>query len=105
MQRSQLAPLEVTHALLDRAIAAQLCLDEDTALVAVQHMLEQTVDLIDTIADMGLSYQNIFMLGKVYSNSSVVIETLRKRGVTVVDSIMPEPGMFDQSFEQDCRRV
>jgi len=105
MQHSQLAPLEVTHALLDRAIAAQLSLDEDTALVTVQHMLEQTVDLFETIADLGLSHRNIFALGKVYSNSSVVIQTLRKRGVTVVDSTMPEPGMFDQYFEQDCRRL
>ena len=105
MQHSQLAPLEVTHALLDRAIAAQLSLDEDTALVTVQHMLEQTVDLFETIADLGLSHRNIFALGKVYSNSSVVIQTLRKRGVTVVDSSMPKPGMFDQYFEQDCRRL
>lgn len=105
MQRSQLAPLEVTHALLDRALAAQFSLDEDTALIAVQHLLEQTVDLFDTIADMGVRYENIFALGKVYSNSCVVIKTLRNRGVTVVDSTMPEPGEFDQYFEQDCKRL
>lgn len=105
MQHSQLAPLEVTQALLDRALAAQFRFDEDTALVAVQHMLEQTVDLLEAIAEMGVRHQNIFALGKVYSNSSVVIQTLRNRGITVVDSIMPEPGEFDQYFEQDCRRL
>jgi hypothetical protein len=105
MQHSQLASLEVTQALLDRAIASELCFDEDTALVTVQHMLEQTVDLFDTIAAMGLRHQNIFALGKFYSNSCVVIQTLRKRGITVVDSIMPEPGKFDQYFEEDCKRL
>ena len=105
MQHSQLAPLEVTHALLDRTLAAQLSLDEDTALITVQHMLEQTVDLFDSIADMGVRYENIFALGKVYSNSNVVIKTLRNRGVTVLDSGMPEPGKFDQHFEQDCNRL
>ncbi len=105
MQHSQLAPLEVTHALLDRALAAQFSLDEDTALIAVQHMLEQTVDLFDTIAAMGVRHENIFALGKVYSNSCVVIKTLRNRGVTVVDSTMPQPGKFDQYFEQDCKRL
>jgi len=105
MQHSQLAPLEVTHALLDRALAAQFSLDEDTALIAVQHLLEQTVDLFDTIADLGVRYENIFALGKVYSNSNVVIKTLRNRGVTVVDSTMPEPGEFDTYFEQDCKRL
>ena len=104
MQHSQ-APLEVTHSLLDRASAAKFSLDEDTALIAVQHMLEQTVDLFDTIADMGVRHENIFALGKIYSNSYVVIETLRKRGVTVVDSTMPEPGKFDHYFEQDCKRL
>lgn len=105
MQHSQLAPLEVTHALLDRASAAQFSLEEDTALIAVQHMLEQTVDLFDTIADMGVRHENIFALGKVYSNSCVVIKTLRNRGITVVDSTMPEPGEFDRHFEQDCKRL
>ena len=105
MQHSQLAPLEVTHALLDRALTAQFSLDEDTALIAVQHLLEQTVDLFDTIAEMGVRYENIFALGKVYSNSNVVIKTLRNRGVTVVDTTMPEPGEFDQYFEQDCKRL
>ncbi len=105
MQYSQLSPLEVTHSLLDRALAAQFSLEEDTALIAVQHMLEQTVNLFDTVAEMGVRYENIFTLGKVYSNSCVVIKTLRNRGVTVVDSTMPQPGKFDQYFEQDCKRL
>jgi len=105
MQYSQLSPLEVTHSLLDRALAAQFSLEEDTALIAVQHMLEQTVNLFDTVAGMGVRYENIFALGKVYSNSCVVIKTLRNRGVTVVDSTMPQPGKFDQYFEQDCKRL
>ena len=105
MQYSQLSPLEVTQSLLDRALAAKFSLEEDTALIAVQHMLEQTVNLFDTVADMGVRYENIFALGKVYSNSCVVIKTLRNRGVTVVDSTMPQPGKFDQYFEQDCKRL
>ena len=105
MQHSQLSPLEVTHALLDRALAAHFSLEEDTALIAVQHMLEQTVNLFDTVAEMGVRYENIFALGKVYSDSCVVIKTLRNRGVTVIDSTMPQPGEFDQYFEQDCKRL
>jgi hypothetical protein len=105
MPHSQLFPLEVTHTLFDRASAAQFQFGEDTALVAVQHMLEQTVDLFETIAGLGLSRQNIFALGKVYSNSNVVIETLRNKGVTVVETTMPEPGKFDQYFHHDCKRL
>src|SRR5215213_1278043 len=105
MPHSQLCPLEVTHALLECASAAGFTFGEDTALVTVQHMLEQTVDLFDTIADIGLSRHNIFALGKVYSNSQSVIETLRKRGVTVIETTMPEPGKFDQYFEHDTKKL
>ena len=105
MSHSQIFSLEVTHSLFNRATEAQFEFGEDTALVAVQHMLEQTVDLFETIVDLGLSRQNIFALGKVYSNSCVVIETLRNRGITVVESTMPEPGKFDQYFERDCKRL
>ena len=105
MSHSLSFPLEVTRALFERAIAAQFKFGEDTALVAVQHMLEQTVDLFQTIADIGLSHNNIFALGKAYSNSRPVIETLRNRGVTVIETTMPEPGEFDQCFEQDIQRL
>ena len=90
MPHSQILSLEVTHALCQRAKSAFFDFGEDTALVAVQHMLEQTIDLFETIADLGLSRQNMFALGKVYSNSRPVIETLRNRGVTVVESTTPE---------------
>jgi hypothetical protein len=105
MQQSQLSPLEVTHALFEHAVAAGFKFGEDTALVSVQHMLEQTVDLFETIADIGLSRNNIFALGKLYSNSRPVIDTLRRRGVTVVENASPEPGKYDEYFEEDTKRL
>lgn len=105
MSYSRSLPLEVTHALSERAGAAAFQFGEDTALVAVQHMLEQTVDLFNTVAEMGLSLHNIFALGKVYSNSPLVIDTLRQRGVTVVETTRPEPGKYDQYFEQDAKKL
>ena len=105
MQHSLLSPLEVTHSLFEHAVAAGFEFGENTALVAVQHMLEQTVDLFETVADIGLSRNNIFALGKLYSNSRPVIETLRKKGVTVVDNTLPEPGKYDEYFEADVKRL
>jgi hypothetical protein len=105
MPHSQTLSLEVTQALCERAKSAFFEFGEDTALVAVQHMLEQTIDLFETIADLGLRRQHIFALGKVYSNSRPVIETLRDRGVTVVETTMPEPGKFHEYFEQDAQKL
>jgi hypothetical protein len=105
MPHSQLLSLEVTHTLFERAKSAFFTFGEDTALVAVQHMLEQTVDLFDNISALGLRRQNMFALGKVYSNSHPVIETLRNSGVTMIETTMPAPGEFDQTFEQDATRL
>ena len=105
MSHSHLAPLEVTQAVLNCGRATGFRFGDDTAVVAVQHMLKQTVDLFQTLVAMGLNVNNIFALGKVYSNSSKVIETLRAMGVTVIDSVMPPPGEFHSYFEQDTKRL
>jgi hypothetical protein len=105
MSHSHSSPLEVTQALLNCARAAGFRFRDDTALVAVQHMLKQTVDLFQTVVAMGLSLKNIFALGKVYSNSAKVIETLRAMGITVVESVMPPPGEFHHYFEEDTKKL
>ncbi|HJP93774.1 MAG TPA: NAD(P)-dependent oxidoreductase [Pyrinomonadaceae bacterium] len=105
MSRSQPFPLEVTQALLSRVKAHGFDFGEYTAMVAVQHMLEQTVDLFKTAGDMGLRSKNIFALGKIYSNSLPVIKTLRDMGVTVVETTVPEPGEFHSYFERDIDKL
>jgi hypothetical protein len=105
MSHSHSSPLEVTQALLNCARSTGFRFGDDTALVAVQHMLKQTVDLFQTLGAMGLNLENIFALGKVYSNSAEVIETLRAMGVTVVESVMPPPGEFQRYFDQDTNRL
>jgi hypothetical protein len=54
---------------------------------------------------MGLNPVNMFALGKVYSNSAVVIEKLRSMGVTVLDSVIPAPGEFHRNFDEDTNRL
>ena len=99
MSQSEL--LEVTRAVLRRARMLGFAFGADTAMVAVQHMLKQTVDLFKTAGDMGLRPRNTFAMGKIYSNSSSIIKTLRDMEVTVVESTVPEPGEFYSYFERD----
>lgn len=105
MSQTQTPPLEVTRALLDCAQATGFRFGADTALVAVQHMLRQTVDLFGTMDAMGLPCANMFALGKVYSNSFPVIRSLRNLGVTVVDTTVPEPGEFSSYLQRDINRL
>jgi hypothetical protein len=101
MSKPEPSLLEVTHRLANRASAAGFAFGEDTAIVAVQHMLWQTIDLLEAVKALGVKRENIFALGKVYSNSSVVMGVLRDRGVNVVESTLPAPGEFDRYFEHD----
>ena len=103
--KSQPSLLEVTRALSNCAQVAAFDFGADTAIVAVQHMLWQTVDLFAAIAGLGVKRENIFALGKFYSNSPVVIGTLRDRGITVVDNNTPVPGQYDRYFERDVDRL
>lgn len=105
MSHSHSSPLEVTQALLNCARSAGFQFGEDTALVAVQHMLQQTVDLFQTAGAMGLNPENIFALGKLYSTSAVIIERLRAMGVTVLDSVTPPPAEFHRYFDEDTNRL
>src|SRR4029079_19538314 len=98
MTKPQPSLMEVTRALSNHASAARFNFGEDTAIVAVQHMLWQTIDLFEAAAALGARRENIFALGKVYSNSPLVIGALRDRGFTVVQSATPEPGEFDKYF-------
>ena len=105
MSQIQLLPLRVTRTLFNHARGAEFSLGEDTAMVAVQHMLLQTVDLFQTIGAVGINLKNVFALGKVYSNSPPVIRALRDMGVTVVNSTTPEPGEFRSYFQRDVERL
>jgi D-isomer specific 2-hydroxyacid dehydrogenase, NAD binding domain len=97
--------MEVTGALSNCARSAGFNFGADTALVTVQHMLYQTVDLFRAVGNVGLPPENIFALGKVYSNSASVITTIRNMGATVVESTFPTPGEFDDAFDRDTRRL
>jgi D-isomer specific 2-hydroxyacid dehydrogenase-like protein len=97
--------MEVTRALSNTAKTADFHFGEDTAIVAVQHMLWQTVDLCEAISTLGVRCENIFALGKVYSNSADVIAVLRDFGITVVQSSTPIAGEFERYFQADVKQL
>jgi len=105
MTKLQPSLMEATRALANCAGAAGFNFGEDTALVAVQHMLWQTIDLFEAIVSLGIKRENIFALGKVYSNSPVVIGALRDQGITIVESTAPAPGEYKPCFIRDVERL
>ena len=52
--------MDVTRGLSNRARTADFNFGEDTAIVAVQHMLWQTRDLFEALSSLGAKRANIF---------------------------------------------
>lgn len=105
MTKPQPSLLEVTSGLANRARTAHFSFGDDTAIVAVQHMLWQTLDLLEAVSSLGVKRENIFALGKVYSNSPLAMSALRNRGINVVESTTPPPGEFERAFQNDVNRL
>ena len=105
MTKPQPSLMEVTRTLANRARTAHFNFGEDTAIVAVQHMLWQTHDLFEAVSSLGAKRENIFALGKVYSNSPFILAALRNRGINVVESTSPPAGEFERAFQDDVNRL
>lgn len=105
MTKPRLSLMDVTRGLANRARTAQFSFGEDTAIVAVQHLLRQTLDLLEAVSSLGVKRENIFALGKVYSNSRPVMAALRNRGINVIESTTPPPGEFEPAFQHDVNRL
>lgn len=55
----------------------------NTVLIAVQHILASNGTLLEELNRLGLHYDRMFVLGKVYSTNNEVAQELTNRGVTV----------------------
>lgn len=95
--------------LLDR-VASQVpggpaALSEIT-LVCVQHLLETTGSLIQTLVSLGLKPGNIHILGKSYSSNRGVEDRLRGLGVNVVETGQQERwGDYSTQLTGDVSRL
>lgn len=73
-----------------------------TLVVAVQHLLETTGSLFDTMLRLGLRPEHTFILGKAYSSNSDVARRLRAIGLAAHEGSLPKrPGAFQDVFRRD----
>lgn len=76
------------------------------ALVGVQHLLETTGSLFESLISSGLPAQNIFVLGKLYSANKAVEDRLRELGINVLENQVPRRfGTFCDQFASDVRNL
>jgi S-adenosylhomocysteine hydrolase len=71
-------------------------------IVSVQHLLESTGSLFESIIQTGILPSNIFLTGKLYSTHLETKNKLKKLGINVIESTIPEKlGFYSESLEKD----
>ena len=70
-------------------------------LVACQHILGTTVDLLKMLATKGLKPSNTYIIGKCYSTNKSVFEKIKKMGIHIDESsqLYDSKQPFDKQFE------
>ncbi|MDR3492052.1 MAG: NAD(P)-binding domain-containing protein [Gammaproteobacteria bacterium] len=77
---------------------------ENYVFVCGQHLLSTTVSLMKWIMDLGGKGENIFIVGKSYSNNSEVIDWLNKLGIQHTPTSEQDAlGKFVDAYEDDVR--
>ncbi|WP_237699762.1 NAD(P)-dependent oxidoreductase [Coxiella burnetii] len=100
---SALPRLPVLDTMINKALAATNFLPlKKTVIVYIHHPLQTSVNLIEGFIRLGAKAQNIFVLGKHYSECQSVVEQMKQFGVFYRPcSIQIGLGKFSQNFTQD----
>lgn len=76
----------------------------DYYIIAVQHLLRSTGSLFETIIRYGIKPQNIFLTGKIYSTNFETSVKLKKLGINVIESTVPDKlGYYISFLEKDVK--
>lgn len=79
---------------------------QNVVFVCAQHFLHTTVDLIESLIALGAHPKNIYLIGKIYSRSDSVANTLSQLGNRVYKSSYPKiSGYFEESFISDVEAM
>lgn len=95
--------LPVLDALLAKEDYSELKITfEKTLIYYVHHPLQTSINVVDSMVSLGAKYNNMFILGKRYSQSDEVVSSLTKRGVHYQPcSMQLRIGQYSTSFIRD----
>jgi len=73
-------------------------------IIAVQHLLRSTGSLFETVIRYGIKPQHIFITGKIYSTNFETSVKLKKLGINVIESTVPDKlGYYISFLEKDVK--
>jgi S-adenosylhomocysteine hydrolase len=96
--------LPVLDRMLENAKAKNIKLD-NYIIVCGQHHLNTTTSIIDFFLKLNAAPENIFIVGKSYSNNKEVIDWLKKTVRHTETSEQEEYGLFIEAYKDDIRHM
>ncbi len=88
--------------LLNKVLREKRVSLEKTAIIYIHHPLQTSVNLVDSMIQLGAQPKNIFVLGKKYSECPAVVEQIRHYGIHYQPcSAQMGWGQFSHSFTRD----
>lgn len=77
---------------------------EDIGLISVQHLLETTGAMFETVVKLGITPDNILVMGKLYSTNQSVVSNIKSLGIEVQTNVDSDQlGTYHELFINDCK--
>ena len=99
-QNYPIPQLALLNTIVEKCNQTQLLSNLDnTIVVGVQHILETTVSLFDSLIRLGIRPHNMYFSGKSYSSSSIIEDVIYKRGINLIGNLpQKQIGEFKETF-------
>lgn len=98
--------LPVLDKLVDLAQNRALPNLDRTVIIGVQHLLETTATLFQSLIKLGIKPENMFFAGKCYSTSPVIAKTIEDMGINLIHGSIPKyPGAYQAVNKEDVKNL
>ncbi len=79
---------------------------DKTVFIGVQHLLETTGTLFQSLMQLGAKPEHMFFAGKCYSTSPLVAKTLNDMGMNIIEGSAPlRPGDYRRIYKEDIKKL
>lgn len=102
---NKFSEMPILEGVCQRAMRLDRGCFNSAAFIFTSHLLDTALTLFKSVISLGISPEQIHVLGKFYSANAVVTQKLQAAGVHVIDSTKPTTlGSFSSTFSHDIAK-
>ena len=78
---------------------------DNVYILACQHILEPNAEMFKFLSDFGITKNNIYLFGKIYSTSNDILKEMQSAGFKVIQPPYDEKISFDTQHKENCQKA